>query len=270
MSEATPVSETVEPAAQPQRPRINKVYMDRPWTWLAKGWADLSKSLHVGLIYGLVFSVIGAALTYTVLVEEIYLYTFPLMAGFLLVGPLLAVGLYDTSRRLAMGQPVSLGTALTAFRGNPTQIGMMGSLLLILLFGWIRIAVLLFFMFFPYNPPAPTVQSFINTFLSIDAIPFLITGNLVGLAIAGVVFAVSAISIPLLLDRPQSNIFTAVTTSWMAVWQNPGTMALWAWLIVLFIAAGIITGFIGLIFTLPLIGHASWAAYKELVSWDDD
>ena len=263
------MSEIAHGAGPSATPRINTVYMDRPWNWLARGWSDLSRSFGVGLVYGLAFAVIGAVLTYVVLVEEIYLYTFPLMAGFLLVGPLLAVGLYDTSRRLAAGQPFSLGTALTAFRENPTQIGMMGSLLLILMFAWVRIAVLLFFMFFPYNPPAPTVQAFVNTFLSVDAIPFLLTGNLLGLAIAAVVFAVSAISIPLLLDRPESNIFTAVTTSWLAVWRNPGTMALWAWLIVLFIAAGIATGFIGLIVTLPLIGHASWAAYKDLVSWEE-
>jgi uncharacterized membrane protein len=244
--------------------RVNKVYMDRPWQWLAAGWKDYIASMGVGIPYGLLFAVTGAVLCYIVWTYEIFYLTWPLAAGFLLIGPLLAVGLYDTSRRLEKNQSVSLGDALMAFRHNAPQIGLMGVILLVINLAWVRFASLLFLLYFSDAPPPPEVVPFINAFLSVDAIPFLIIGNAIGAVFAFVTFAVSAISIPMLLER-NVNVVVAIATSVEAVRQNFKTMVLWAFLVALFIGAGIATAFVGLIVTLPLVGHATWHAYKELV-----
>ena len=104
-------------------------------------------------------------------------------------------------------------------------------------------------------------------FFSTESLPFLIVGTTVGAALAVLAFCLSAISIPLLLDRPEAHVVTAITASFKAVFENPATMAFWAVLIVLFAGAGLITFYVGLIVTLPLIGHASWHAYRDLLEW---
>lgn len=256
-------------AAQPS-PNLRKLNMDQPWSWLAAGWRDLWANPTIGLTYGLTFALAGAALTWLVLDREVYYLTFPLMAGFLLIAPVTAASLYEISRRRQRGEPAGLRDALAAFGRNPVQLGLIGVVLMLINLAWVRFAALLFMLFFSDSPPPVDPIGFLEILLRVESIPFFIIGFGIGAVLAAWVFAVSAISIPLLIDRPQASVFTAIVTSWKAVWQNKGPMALWAWLIVLFIGVGIATGFIGLIVTLPLIGHATWAAYKDCVDWSKD
>ena len=227
MAEAVPVFTTPSPLAR-------KVELDRPWSWLAAGWRDLRAAPQVSLAYGVLMAVAGYAITFGLWWADLVYLVLPMVCGFLIVGPLLAVGLYEVSRRLEAGEPVNLGVAVTAWRRNASQIGLMGVALLLLLFA--------------------------------DALPFLIVGTAIGAVLAALAFAISAISIPLLLDRPEANVFTAIATSVTAVKENPTTMAFWAVLIVGFVGAGLITLYLGLIVTLPLIGHATWHAYRDLVA----
>ncbi|MEM7444164.1 MAG: DUF2189 domain-containing protein [Pseudomonadota bacterium] len=255
---------------RPSGPTVNTIYRDRPWVWLAQGWRDLWAAPGVGLVWGLIFALVGVALTVLSWVYEVYYLTYPLMAGFLLFGPIVAVGLYDTSRRLAAGQPVSFGQSLRALRTNTGQILLIGVALLLISIAWVRFASLLFMLFFFEFNAAPEPMSMLQALISVEAIPFLIVGNAIGAVLALITFAVAAISIPLLLDRPDAHVMTAIYTSWRAVTQNFWTMILWAWLIAIFIGIGLATAFVGLIVTLPLIGHATWAAYKDLVTWPDE
>lgn len=251
------------------RPHIQHVYRDRPWAWLAAGWRDLMATPAVGLTYGLVFAIAGALLTWLTWAYQIYYVTFPLMAGFLLGGPLVATGIYEASRRRAKGEKTSLGQSLAAFKRNPSQIAFFGVVLLLVFIAWVRFASLLFMMFFSDAPPPVDPWGFVERVVSWDAIGFLIVGNAIGAFLALVTFAISVVSIPLLLDNREANVFTAIIASVDAVRQNFWTLILWAWLIALFIGFGVITAFVGLIVTLPLIGHASWAAYRDLVHWEN-
>jgi uncharacterized membrane protein len=246
--------------------RIRKVELDRPWAWLTAGWRDLTRAPAVSLVYGLLFALVGWAVTFGLWwLGAIYL-ILPLTAGFLIMGPLLAVGLYEVSRRHERGEKATLGDAVGASRANPSQIAFMGVTLLLLFFAWIRLAVMIFYLFFGLAPPAPA--DFVGrVFFSAESLPFLIFGTAVGAMLAALAFGLSAISIPLLLDRPQAHVVTAITASFRASFENPATMAFWAVLIVLFVGAGLITFYVGLIVTLPLIGYASWHAYRDLVEY---
>ena len=256
MAEAVPVG------ASP--PTIRKVDLDRPWVWLAAGWRDLIAAPAVSLTYGVVFAVVGWILTFGLwLLDAIYL-ILPLSAGFLILGPIIAVGLYDVSRRLERGETPTLGAALRAYRANPSQIAFMGVALLLLFIAWIRLAVMIFFLFFGLEPPNP--EAFVGTvFFSPESVPFLIVGTAVGAILSALAFALSAMSIPLLLDREEAHVVTGIATSFKAIADNPATMAFWAVLIVLFMAAGLVTFYLGLIVALPLIGHATWHAYRDVV-----
>jgi uncharacterized membrane protein len=258
MAEAIPVG---APA-----PRVRRIELDRPWTWLAAGWRDMTRAPTVSLAYGVLFAVIGWAVTFGLWWAGMIYLILPLTAGFLIMGPILAVGLYEVSRRHEQGRQATLGDALAAFRANPSQIAFMGVTLLLLFFAWIRVAVLIFFLFFGLEPPNP--EAFIGVvFFSAGSLPFLIVGTAAGALLAALAFGISAISIPLLLDREEAHVVTAIGASFKAVLDNPMTMAFWAVLIVLFVGAGLVTFYLGLIVTLPLIGHASWHAYRDLVEW---
>ena len=156
--------------------------------------------------------------------------------------------------------------ALTAYRRNSSQIGLMGVALMLLMFAWARIAALIFFLYFGLQPPS--FENLVaSTFLQADTLPFLVLGTLMGGVMALLAFAISVVSIPLLLDRPQANVIDAIATSFRAVQTNFLPMLFWAVLIAGFSAAGLATLYLGLIVTLPLIGHATWHAYRDLVSF---
>lgn len=256
MADATPVF------SQPM-PNIRRITIDRPWSWLAAGWDDLRRAPGVGLGYGALFALAGLLLLVAIWTLAQFALILPLTGGFLLIAPILAVGLYETSRRLAGGEPVSMRLALTAWQRNLGQVALMGVVLLLLFIAWMRLAALIFMLFFSHQPPNPE-NFLIEVFLSVDSIPFLLVGTLVGAVLATLAFAISAVSVPMLLDR-DVNVMLAIATSFEAVRRNPGPMAVWASLIVIFTAAGLLTFYLGLIFTLPLLGHATWHAYKDLV-----
>lgn len=244
-------------------PRIRRVAVDRPWAWLAAGWRDVMAAPGVSIAYGAMMVAVTYLLLLILLQAGVFWLVLPLTAGFFFTAPLLAVGLYETSRRLAAGEPVSLGAALGAYRRNGTQLSYMGVILGLFHLGWIRIATLIFAVFFGIGF-SPTWESLVVKLMAPNAIPFWAVGSLVGAVLAALVFAISAISIPMLLDR-DVNVFTAVATSFTAVRENWPAMTLWAGLIVAFTAFGVIPLFLGLAVTMPLVGHATWHAYKDIV-----
>lgn len=244
---------------------IRSVALEAPWTWLARGWRDLWQAPGTSLAYGLIFAAVSAAITAGLwLAGEIQLLP-PLAAGFMLVGPLLAVGLYETSRRLEAGERPSLGAALAVVGRAPAQLAFLGVLLMVVLLFWIRLAFLLFALFMGTGeapPPDTLVQQLLFT---PQGLGLLVVGSLLGGFLAFAVFALSAVSVPLLLER-RVDAVTAIGASLAAVRRNWKAMLLWAWLIAVITVCGLATLYLGLIVTFPLIGHATWHAYRALVA----
>ena len=242
---------------------VRLVGVDRPWRWLSAGWSDLRRAPAVSLSYGAIFVAASFLLTLGLWLAGLFYLILPLAAGFMFIGPVIAVGLYEVSRRLGEGQQVTLRDAIAAWRTHAGPIATMGLVLMLFMLAWIRLAFLIFALFF--GPAPPSLEHLITTLLfTTDGIPFLIVGTAVGGVLAAVVFAMSAIALPLLLDR-DVGVLAAVATSVAAVLKNWRVMIGWGALIVLFTAAGLVTFYIGLAVTLPLIGHASWHAYRDLV-----
>jgi uncharacterized membrane protein len=245
-------------------PHIRRVGLERPWVWLSEGWNDFSRAPFVSLSYGLALVAVSYMLVLGLSSIGLFYLVLPLIAGFMLMGPIVAVGLYEVSRLHSLGREARLSDAFGAFARNAGQISAIGLVLMLMLLFWVRVALLVFALFFSYQPP--TLEGFVNTvFFTEQGLIFLVVGSAIGAVIATVVFAVTALSIPMLLDR-DTDIFTAVATSVRGVMENWQTMLGWAGLIVLFTAAGLATAFIGLALALPLIGYASWYAYKEIVA----
>lgn len=248
-------------------PKIRQVEIDRPWTWLAKGWNDILAAPRVSLAYGAAIAGASIALAGVLVVLETVYLLLPMAAGFFLVAPLVAVGLYETSRRISAGEQVSLPAALGAAGRNRAQIALLGLALMLLHLAWVRIATLLFALFF--DRAHPSWGAIIDTiFFSPVSLPFLATGSVIGLGLAIVAFSIAAFSIPMLIDR-DTNVMLAIATSVTAVSRNWKPMALWAALIVVFTAVGMATLFVGLVVAMPLIGHATWHAYRDVVATGD-
>ena len=266
--EAMPES-TTDPGTQEPTYRIRKIDMDQPWTWLTRGWHDLRASGFLGCVHGAWYALLGFALSTVLWLYNILYVGLPLAAMFTLVGPIAAVGLYRISQDLGENKSPRLSDSLLAWKANPAQIALLGVALLLLALAWMRLAFMIFMLYFSDNPPGPEALFIIDVFFSAESIPFLITGIVTGGFMAAVAFAVSVISIPFLLDNREANVLQAIVVSITAVRENFWPMVLWAWLVAVFLAVGLFTAYVGLIITLPLIGHATWHAYKDLVERTD-
>lgn len=239
---------------------------DEPWEWLAAGWRDILAVPGISLTYGIGFTVVSLGLASTLFLLDVPHLLLPLSAGFMLLGPMLAVGLYETSRRREAGEPVSLRRALFVPVRNPTQLAFLGVILMVVHLIWIRIATLLYALFLGTRPFPGLEESISILFFTGDGLGLLIVGTLFGGVLAAVVFAITAFSVPLLMVRDVDAV-TAVVESVQMVRRNFWPLLVWAWLIVMLTAVGIVTCFVGLAVTFPLIGHATWHAYRR--AFDD-
>ncbi len=246
------------------RVTVNKVSSDHVWAWLGAGWRDVTGSGGLSLLYGFIFVAVGLAITGGLWSAGLSA-AIPVAAGaFALVGPLMAVGLYEISRRREVGEPLELGSIMVVKTAAPSQVALIGFALMFLLLVWANSARLLFALFFAGDyVPLQDFSAYILTHP--DGLQMVTIGSLIGGAIAFLVFSVSAVSLPLLMHKP-IDAGTAIGVSVTAVRKNVGPMLLWAWIIAVTVAVGVATAFVGLIIAFPLLGHATWHAYRDLVS----
>ncbi|MEX2480536.1 MAG: DUF2189 domain-containing protein [Gammaproteobacteria bacterium] len=242
-------------------PKVRMIGVTAPLRWLGLGFRDMLAVKSSSLFYGVVLACMGWALV-TWYGGAVGL---ALTTGFLLVGPFLAVGIYDLSRQLEQAKTTApLRASLVAWQVNRPAIGFYALIFMLSLAVWLRISVVLVALLVPsgFDSPSDLLGLLVA---SPGAWVFLILYLGIGALLAAFSFAISAVALPMLLDRPEMDAISAMITSFQAIRRNPGPMTLWATLIVLLTGAGFLSWFIGLIVTVPLVGHATWHAYRQLV-----
>lgn len=265
MTGTNPYDGVLAPPRHP--PGVRAVSVERSATWLERGFKDFVAHPHIGLAYGGAFALFGWFLTFGLHGLGMDSLILPLASGFMLIGPLAAVGLYEVSRRREQGtdHDLTLVQAVGAIRRNG-QIADMGLILMLLFFVWFQLSMILFALFYGGHPPA--LPAFWDQIvMAPQGAAFLATGTLVGSAVAVMAFSLSVVSMPMLLDRDVT-VMTAMRTSLRAVWLNRRNMIGWAATLASLGMLGIAFFFAGLAVTLPIAAHASWHAYRDLVAKD--
>jgi uncharacterized membrane protein len=242
-------------------PTLYRVEPDRPYRWLARGWEDIKRTPVLSLGYGLFFTLVGYALILGAWSEPWLVLMF--LAGFLLVGPLSALGLYEISRRQERGEPVTLMDTLTAWRRNPLGISLYTVFLGLIMIAWIRFTSLMIALFFQAVPDK-LQESWLALFTTEQGFGFFLVFSVSGGLAALVVFITGVVTLPMMKER-RIDVITCVVTSMRVVQHNPAPMLLWALMLVTLIGLGFATFMLGLIVILPLLGHATWHAYRDLV-----
>lgn len=232
--------------------------------WLNAGWRDMMRSPVLSLGFGALYAGIGILIFWVLSAFEAGSLLFPLAGGFMLVGPLAAVFLYEISRRHETGETVSLGavTARVAERGD--QVGNMGLVLVILFMAWMLAGLVVFALFYPPGAPLPLENFIEEVVLRPDALRFLSVGTLVGGVLAAAAFTVSVFAMPMLLDR-DVGVIEAMEFSIEAVRINWRAMIGWAATIAVVTFFGMAFAFVGMVVALPLVAHASWHAYRDVM-----
>jgi len=246
---------------------VRRVPLDAPWDWLSRGWGDLCAVPSLSLAYGACFSVVAWVILFVLSFLEATSLVPVLAAGFLLVAPLLAAGLYEMSRRLEKGERVTMRDVFAACAPASGRLGFFGVVLFLAFFAWVELAFLLLTLFLG-GAGAPDPSEFVHTPLFTNAgLALLFTGTLTGAILAAIVFSICSVAVPLLLVK-NTDAVTAIATSVRAVRLNTGTMLLWAALIAGYMVLGTWTLFVGLVVIFPLLGHATWHAFRALVEVD--
>lgn len=241
-------------------PPIRRVGMFRPFVWLKLGWGDFRESGGASIFYGACFTAMGLLLN--LVLNNAPQYLSALTCGFLLIGPLLALGLYDISRRIENVRSGLLGSVFS-MRGRWSNIGVLALVLAVIMMVWARASLVVFALF--YNKGMPTMHGFLAQLFSLNNVEFLFVYGCIGFIFASIVFAISWVSIPLMLDR-DTDAITSMIISCVALFVNVPATLVWALLIVGFVVIGFMTWSLGFLIAMPIVGHATWHAYKEVVA----
>lgn len=235
---------------------------------LSKGYADFSAMPSHAVFLCIVYPVIGILLAGLTLGYALVPMLFPLAAGFALVGPFAAIGLYELSRRREAGLEVSATDAFEVIRSPSIgAIVALGALLMTIFLIWVALAHAIYVANFGYAAPASIGQFLHDLFATRAGWTLILVGNGVGLLFAVTVLMISVVSFPLLLNR-EVGATIAVLTSIRAVLANPVTMALWGLIVAGLLAIGSLPFFLGLPVVLPVLGHATWHLYRKVVEAD--
>lgn len=258
---------TTIPAVAPRAPRAKtwnrNLTPSAAFGWLAAGWRDLTVQPFASLVYGALVFLVSVAIVVGLFKFSLDYILFPALAGFMVVGPILAVGLYEKSRRIAAGEPVGLAQMIFVKPKSGGQILFTGVLLCLLMLVWMRAAVIIYALFFGLVPFPGLHQIVPMLFTTPTGWAMLLVGGAVGGLFAAFSFAVSAFSIPMLLNE-RVDALTAMGTSVALVWHNLPAMLTWGAIVLALFLLSLATGLVGLIVVFPILGHGTWHAYRAM------
>jgi uncharacterized membrane protein len=232
-------------------------------SWLGAGWRDLWRDPGPSLVYGLAVFAVSAVIVWGLFRLGLDYILFPALAGFMVMGPLLAIGLYQKSRAIEQGEPVSLSRMIFVKAASGGQVWYTGAILSLLMLVWMRAAVIIYALFFGLRPFPGLNEVAAMLFGTQIGWAMLLVGTVVGGLFAAFSFAISAFAIPMLLDE-RVDAFTAMGTSISMVWRNLPVMIAWGAIVLGLFLIAVATGLLGLIVVFPLLGHATWHSYRAL------
>lgn len=254
------MSDSTTPETPSRLPEIYEVPVSAPFIWLKAGFRDLIRAQFASLFYGVCFALMGWTIAF--FNGASFGLTLAAASAFMLLGPILAIGLYNLSDQLERQQPPSLRQSLTVWRGNMSNLSLFALVSTVVALIWARASAVIFAVF--YNTGLPEMGDFVQAIVSLDNLEFVFIYFGIGLIFAAFMFAISVVAVPMMYDR-KTDAVTASLTSLAVVAKNPGAMVVWGLILVVLISVGFLTGFLGLIYTAPIAGHATWHAYRALV-----
>ena len=259
---------TEETTVSPRPPavKINTISFADVTSSLAAGWRDFLRAPLIGLFFGGIYAAGGIAIYLLLKVYHEPWWIIPIAVGFPLIGPFVAVGLYETSRRLEAGEPLKWGEILTVILAQrKRQVAWMAFVVLFIFWMWLYEVRMLMAIFLGFKSFS-TVEAFFQVVTTTpEGLGFLGVGTGVGAFLSFVLFCTTVVGIPLLLER-EIDLITAIITSFKAVFQNLAPMIGWGITIVVLSFAALLPGFLGLLVVLPVLGHATWHLYKKLIA----
>jgi len=250
---------------------IRPLTLSQPLTWLAAGWRDLKCAPVLGLLHGLVAALFGATLL--TFADHSFWFLAGTFSGFLIIAPVLATGLYAMSRALELGQPADLALLMKTWlnwqhgRVQPWSqaqwsLVVFGVLLATVSTLWVIASAAVLLVLAPH--PITSMADFLETVVLNPQGFLLETWLALGGILAAPIFACTVITVPMLLDR-QVSLRTAITTSFRVVATHPLPIAFWGALLLILTLLGFVSALIGLVLVMPLLGHASWHAYRDVL-----
>jgi len=232
---------------------------------LIEGLRDFQAVPLYGLAFGALYAAGGIAIVLCLTAFGMVYLAYPLAAGFAMIGPFVATGLYEVSRRREAGLPISFAAIWATVRTRG-EIGWMAFVTLFVFVIWMYQVRLLIALLLGLNASFSSLREFITVVLTTnEGLLFLAIGNAVGAALSLILFSLTVVSFPLLLDR-DVDFVTAMITSVRAVVTSPVPMICWAALIVVLLAVSAVPYFLGLVVTLPVLGHATWHLYRRIIA----
>lgn len=247
-----------------QDPEVRSIAFSDIVEALAQGLRDFRAAPRFGLAVAAVYTFGGIGLVLSLWVLKLTYLAYPMAAGFAILGPFAAVGLYQVSRDLEAGTPLSFGR-LWSIVSDRREVSWMAFVVCFFFVIWMYQVRLLLALFLGHAGSFATLPEFINVvFTTTEGLIFLIVGNAIGAALSLIFFSITVVSFPLVLDR-DVDFVTAMITSVRAVAKNTVPMVIWAAIVVALLVISTLPFFLGLLVTLPILGHTTWHLYRKLV-----
>jgi uncharacterized membrane protein len=262
-SDGAAQDDTFEPRSDPTR--VNAIGFDTIVDALGAGMRDFRKAPRFGLFFGGVYALGGIFVLLTASAFHMSYLSYPLAIAFGLIGPFVAVGLYEVSRRLENGEPLDwYGVLAVIWAQRRRELAWMAFVVLFVQIMWMYQVRLLLALFLGFQSFA-SFSAFVEVVVTTpEGLMFLLIGNIVGAALSIVLFSLTVVSFPMLLDR-EVDFITAMITSVRAVVTSPAPMIGWALIITVTMLLSMLPVFAGLLVTLPVLGHTTWHLYRKLV-----
>lgn len=237
-------------------------------SWLKRGWLDMAHAPLASLFYGLVMTLF--VMTVYLFFKETPILMFTVATSFVMIAPFLATGLYFIANQLEKGESPNLIKSLYAWRHNATEFALFAVTLGVIIAIWSRITPLIAGIVKSQSLLIVNPDLGLMGFLSSDAgLQFLVAFMVIGAIVAAFAFAISVVTIPLLLKDDKIGFISSMVISWKVVMENKLVMAVWAFTIAALVTVGLLTLGVAMVVVMPLLGFASWHAFTDLVEIDE-